>query len=346
MLRRIHQPTFAELYAPKVITVLREGYGLADFRADAIAGLTGRHRCVAVVDGDCDASGVTPDRGLYTAVVGGFHRVAAGRQPVSDRRARWRVHRAGGVDRRTPWRRRRDSRHRDGRGILDCGGSAAAWHLHQIHSLSGDGGIYRRYRRHHLRSQLKDLFGITLSGKEPGEFIPKLEALAGGLHTAQGPAIALAGASILIIVVLRRLRPHWPGILIAVALAALATWVLSIPVETIGTRFGGIPRQLPSPAWPSFSLAKAQAVLPDAIAFALLGAIESLLSAVVADGMTGAGIAPIANWWRRDLPMSARRCRRHLCHRHHRANRDQRPRWRARPDLRHVAFGVPVACSC
>jgi len=88
-------------------------------------------------------------------------------------------------------------------------------------------------------------------------------------------------------VVLRKLRPTWPGILIAVAVAAFATWALSLPVETIGTRFGGIPRQLPWPAWPLFSLEKARAVLPDAIAFALLGAIESLLSAVVADGMTG-----------------------------------------------------------
>jgi SulP family sulfate permease len=67
----------------------------------------------------------------------------------------------------------------------------------------------------------------------------------------------------------------------------LATWALSLPVETIGTRFGGIPRELPWPAWPAFSLEKARAVLPDAISFALLGAIESLLSAVVADGMTG-----------------------------------------------------------
>ncbi|MGA7073396.1 SulP family inorganic anion transporter, partial [Bradyrhizobium sp.] len=138
-----------------------------------------------------------------------------------------------------------------------------------------------------LTSQLKDLLGITLSEKEPGEFIPKIEALARGLHTATAPAIAVAVVSIAIIVILRRLRPQWPGILIAVVVAALATWVLSLPVETIGTRFGGIPRQLPHPTWPLFSFAKAQAVLPDAIAFALLAAIESLLSAVVADGMTG-----------------------------------------------------------
>jgi SulP family sulfate permease len=136
-------------------------------------------------------------------------------------------------------------------------------------------------------SQIKDLFGITLTAKEPGELIPKLQALAGGIHTANLSAVAVAGVSIAMIVVLKKLRPHWPGILIAVVVAALATWALSLPLETIGTRFGGIPRELPWPAWPVFSLDKARAVLPDAIAFALLGAIESLLSAVVADGMTG-----------------------------------------------------------
>src|SRR5262249_48266478 len=131
------------------------------------------------------------------------------------------------------------------------------------------------------------LLGITLAAKEPGEFIPKLVALAQGLHTANLSAIAVSAVSIGIIVALRMLRPSWPGILIAVVVTAIATWALALPVETIGTRFGGIPRQLPLPVLPAFSIAKAQAVLPDAIAFALLAAIESLLSAVVADGMTG-----------------------------------------------------------
>jgi SulP family sulfate permease len=135
-------------------------------------------------------------------------------------------------------------------------------------------------------TQIKDLLGITLP-KEPGELVPKLHALAGAVHTANFSAVAVAAVSIGIIVALRKLRPAWPGILIAVAFAALAAWALSLPVQTIGTRFGGIPRELPWPAWPVFSLEKARAVLPDAIAFALLGAIESLLSAVVADGMTG-----------------------------------------------------------
>jgi sulfate permease, SulP family len=138
-----------------------------------------------------------------------------------------------------------------------------------------------------LASQLRDLFGIKLAGKEPGELIPKLGALAGAAHTANVSAMSVATFSIAIIVMLRRLRPNWPGILIAVVVAAVAAWAFALPVETIGSRFGGIPRELPLPAWPLFSLAKAQAVLPDAISFALLGAIESLLSAVVADGMTG-----------------------------------------------------------
>src|ERR1700731_4269361 len=72
MLRRIHQPTFAELYAPKLITVLREGYGLADFRADAIAGLTVAIVALPLSMAIAIASGVPPDRGLSPAVVGGF----------------------------------------------------------------------------------------------------------------------------------------------------------------------------------------------------------------------------------------------------------------------------------
>jgi SulP family sulfate permease len=126
-----------------------------------------------------------------------------------------------------------------------------------------------------------------LTAKEPGELLPKLEVLARALPTTNLSAVAVSVVSIALIFSLRNLRPNWPGILIAVIVAAIATWALSLPVETIGTRFGGIPRELPWPAWPAFSLEKARAVLPDAIAFALLGAIESLLSAVVADGMSG-----------------------------------------------------------
>ena len=83
----------------------------------------------------------------------------------------------------------------------------------------------------------------------------------------------------------KRFRPGWPGMLIAVAVASVVA--LALPVETVGSQFGGLPRGLQAPAIPGFSLQKLIAVLPDAFAFALLGSIESLLSAVVADGMTG-----------------------------------------------------------
>ncbi len=287
MLRRIKQPTFAELYAPKLLTVLREGYGLADFRADTIAGLTVAIVALPLSMAIAIGSGVTPDRGLYTAVVGGFivSLLGGSRFQIGGPAGAFIVLVSLTAERQGV------------EGVILASAMAGVF-------LIAAGllrlGTYIKFIPYPVTvgftagiaviifaSQLKDLLGITLAGKEPGAFIPKLEALAGGLHTANMPAVAIAAVSIAVILVLRRLRPHWPGILIAVVVAALASWALSLPVETIGTRFGGIPRELPLPAWPSFSLAKAQAVLPDAIAFALLGAIESLLSAVVADGMTG-----------------------------------------------------------
>ena len=89
------------------------------------------------------------------------------------------------------------------------------------------------------------------------------------------------------ILALRRYRPHWPGFIIAVGLASLVAALLGLPVETIGTRFGGIPSSLPAPRLPEISAEKVSEVLPTALSFALLGGIESLLSAVVADSMSG-----------------------------------------------------------
>jgi SulP family sulfate permease len=117
--------------------------------------------------------------------------------------------------------------------------------------------------------------------------LPKLAALGAAIGTINVWAIVLAAGTIAIIAVLRRLRPGWPGILIGVLIATVLASMLDLPVETIGSRFGGIPESIPLPSLPTLSWQKAQAVLPDAIAFALLGSIESLLSAVVADGMTG-----------------------------------------------------------
>jgi SulP family sulfate permease len=136
-------------------------------------------------------------------------------------------------------------------------------------------------------SQIRDLFGLNLQEREPAEFVPKLQALGAAFDTINMTAVAVAAGTIAIILGLRKVRPHWPGLLIAVVTVSLAAWLFNLPVETIGSRFGELPRTLPWPTLPEISLAKVQAVLPDAVAFALLGSIESLLSAVVADGMTG-----------------------------------------------------------
>jgi SulP family sulfate permease len=288
--RSLHQrrpPTFAELYLPKLVTVWREGYGLGDLRADVIAGLTVAIVALPLSMAIAIASGVEPGRGLYTAVIGGFlvSLLGGSRFQIGGPAGAFIVLVALTVDRHGV----------DGviLATLMAGVILIAAGFLRI-------GTYIKFIPYPVTvgftagiaviifaSQLKDLLGITLAAKEPSELLPKLAALAGGLHTANPSAIAIAAISIVIIAVLRHYRPAWPGLLIAVGFAAVATWALSLPVETIGTRFGGIPRQLPLPSLPAFSIEKMQAVIPDAIAFALLAAIESLLSAVVADGMTG-----------------------------------------------------------
>jgi SulP family sulfate permease len=280
------QPTFTELFTPKFVTVLREGYRLADFRADVIAGLTVAIVALPLSMAIAIASGVTPDRGLTTAVIGGFivSLLGGSRFQIGGPAGAFIVlvaltaerHGVDGVILATLMA---------GVFLIAAGFLRLGTYIKFIPypvTVGFTAGIAVVI----FATQIKDLLGITLA-KEPGALVPKLQALAGALHTAHFSAIAVAAISIGIIVGLRKLRPSWPGILIAVAFAAVAAWALSLPVETIGTKFGGIPRDLPWPSWPAFSIEKARAVLPDAIAFALLGAIESLLSAVVADGMTG-----------------------------------------------------------
>jgi sulfate permease, SulP family len=285
-IRHGRQPTFAELFTPKLVTVLREGYRLADFRADVIAGLTVAIVALPLSMAIAIASGVTPDRGLTAAVIGGFivSLLGGSRFQIGGPAGAFIVlvaltaerHGVDGVILATLM----------AGAILIAGGFLRLGTYIKFIPYPVTVGFTAGIAVVIFATQIKDLLGITLA-KEPGELVPKLQALAGAVHTTNFSAVAVAAVSIAIIAGLRKLRPAWPGILIAVAFAAVAAWALSLPVQTIGTKFGGIPRELPWPAWPVFSLEKARAVLPDAIAFALLGAIESLLSAVVADGMTG-----------------------------------------------------------
>lgn len=287
MTARQPRATFAELFTPKLVTVLREGYGLRDLRADAMAGLTVAIVALPLSMAIAVASGVSPERGLYTAIVGGFL-----------------VSLLGG-------------------SRFQIGGPAGAFIVLvaatvQLHGLDGlilatamSGlilmavgllrlGAFIKYIPYPvtvgftagiavviLASQLKELLGLTLSGPEPGPLAPKLAALAQALPTANGASVAVAAGAIVAIALVRRFRPNWPAYLIGVAGATVAAAALSLPVETVGSRFGGVPGGLPLPGLPEITPARLAELLPAALSFALLGGIESLLSAVVADSMTG-----------------------------------------------------------
>ena len=283
----ISRPGFLELFTPKLVTVLRERYRPIDLKADLVAGLTVAIVALPLSMAIAIASGVTPDRGLYTAIIGGFVVSALGG-------SRFQI---GGPA---------------GAFIVLVSATVAKYGVDGLLLATLMSGIillaigflrlgtFIKYIPYPVTvgftsgiaviifaSQLKELLGLTLPEREPGPFLPKMGALMQALPTMNPAALGVALGSIGLILVLRRLRPHWPGFLIAVALAAIAVSLLHLPVETIGTRFGGIPRSLPAPRLPDISLERIGALLPSALSFALLGGIESLLSAVVADSMSG-----------------------------------------------------------
>ncbi len=150
-------------------------------------------------------------------------------------------------------------------------------------------------------SQLKDFLGLE-TPRMPADFFSQIGVLAAHLHTVNPTAVAIGAASLAVVVLwpksytmptapvgglakLRRLSAHVPGTVVALAGATLAVTLLNLPVETIGTRFGGIPQALPSLALPEFSWATAKLLLVPTLTIALLGAVESLLCARVADNM-------------------------------------------------------------
>ncbi|CAM5765803.1 SulP family inorganic anion transporter [Bosea minatitlanensis] len=280
------KPSFVELYTPKLLTVLREGYGPASLKADAIAGLTVAIVALPLSMAIAIASGVTPDRGLYTSIVGGFIVSALGgsRFQIGGPAGAFIVLVAACV------------------AAHGIDGLLLATFLSGL-MLAAVGllglGTFIKYIPYPVTvgftagiaviifaSQIKDLLGLTLA-HEPGPLLPKLQALVGALPTVSPAAVLVTAVTIGIILAVRRLRPHWPSFIIGVAVASLGAALAGAPVETIGTRFGGIPQTLPMPHLPAFSWDKAVAVLPNALSFTLLGSIESLLSAVVADSMTG-----------------------------------------------------------
>ena len=140
-------------------------------------------------------------------------------------------------------------------------------------------------------SQIKDLLGLKIANL-PADFLPKVISLANNLGTADPLALGLGLASMAIVfgwahLAKIKIFKMLPGSIVALALGTAAVSLLGLPVETIGTKFGGIPSELPSLTVPTISLATIQHLIPPAITITLLGAIESLLCARVADGLIG-----------------------------------------------------------
>ncbi|MEQ3648980.1 SulP family inorganic anion transporter [Hyphomonas sp.] len=135
-------------------------------------------------------------------------------------------------------------------------------------------------------SQLKDLFGLTTPDL-PAEFISKLETLWAARGTLNWASVGIGAATMALIVGLRRIAPKFPGLIVAVGLSSAAVVVFHLPVDTIGSRFGALPSQLPMPKLPVLSADRVIELLPSAFVIAFLAGVESLLSAMVADRMTG-----------------------------------------------------------
>ena len=276
----------AHHYRPKLHTILAEGYGLAQFRKDALAGVTVAIVALPLSMAIGVASGVAPERALYAAIVGGFLVSALGgsRYQIGGPAGAFIVLVSATV-----------AEHGldgllvavllSGLFLALIGLSGLARLIHYVPNPVTVGftcGIAVTI----LASQLRDFAGLRLNGTEPTHLFPKLASLASAIPSTNLHALAVGIGSATLIFTLRRWRPNWPGMLIAVIVASLLTAVLHLPVETIGTRFGGLPSGLPWPRLPTVSWALVLQMLPTALSFTLLGGVESLLSAKIADGMT------------------------------------------------------------
>jgi SulP family sulfate permease len=275
------------IYIPKTFTVIaQEGYRFADFRADTVAGLTVAIVALPLAMAIAIASGTTPDKGLITAVVGGFLISALGgsRFQIGGPTGAFIVV-VYGVIQRYGYD-----------GLVLATIMAGAMLIAAGLLRFGDWikyipepvvtGFTAGIAVIIFSGQIGDLLGLS-AAHAPAEFIGKLERFWAVRDTISFPAIAIAASGLVIILGLRRWAPKAPGFLIAVAGGAALVAFLHVHVETIGSRFGGVPSSLPAPHLPAVSWERIRQLFQPAFTIAFLAGVESLLSAMVADGMTG-----------------------------------------------------------
>ena len=272
---------------PKLMRLWRiRGYSKSDFYADLIAGLVVAIVALPLAMAIAIASNLPPERGLFTAIVAGFIISAHGgsRYQIGGPTAAFIVtvatvameHGYEGLVLATIM----------AGIILMIMALVHAGELIKFIPYPVVVGFTSGIALLIAFSQLRDFFGLQVESIPP-DFIHKFMVYLAHLDEMNSVAVIVSLASIAIIVLTKRYIPKIPGPIIVVVFGALAVWLFQLPIETIESRFGSIPSMLPAPTWPDISFEKLRQLLPDAITIATLAAIESLLSAVVADGMTG-----------------------------------------------------------
>jgi SulP family sulfate permease len=277
---------FWHLYVPKLYTVLTRDYRWGDLRYDLAAGLTVAIVALPLSMALAIASGANPAEGLHTAIIAGFVISALGGS---------RVQIGGPTAAFIPVVFSVIERFGYG-GLILCTLLAG---LMLIAAGALRIGLLMKYMPQPVitgfttgiavsifLSQVKDVLGLRM-GAVPADFFARVQAYAQNLPSYSAAAVLCAMAGLLIIAACRRWRPAWPSFLIAVGVLTVAALTLHPTLDTIGSRFGAIPAQLPHFNFPRIPIEKTRELFPSAFTIAFLAAIESLLSAVVADGMIG-----------------------------------------------------------
>lgn len=272
-------------WMPKLVICLRN-YSVQNFIADLIAGLTVGLVALPLAMAFGIASGVTPQAGLYTAVVAGFLISALGGSNVQigGPTGAFVVIVAGIVVKFGM------------AGLLIVTMMAGVFLI--IMGITGLGTAIKFIPRPVTigftngialliaSTQIKDFLGLQTPAV-PSEFAARMQLLWAHISTINIPTVLIGSASLAVILFFPRITRKVPGTIVALLCATIFSAALHLPVETIGSKFGGIPTGLPAFAIPTFRPELIMVLLPSAVTVALLAAVESLLSAVVADGMTG-----------------------------------------------------------
>ncbi|HYK43235.1 MAG TPA: sulfate permease [Thermoanaerobaculia bacterium] len=270
---------------PKSVTALR-GYTTRQFIADLQAGIVVGVVAIPLALAFAIASGVTPDRGLVTAAVAGFlisllggSRVQIGGPTGAFVVIIYGIVQKHGVD-----------------GLIVC--TVMAGFLLILLGLARFGaaikfipypvvtGFTSGIALIIFSSQVKDLLGLRM-GPVPTDFLEKWKAFALHMGSASPAALGVSAFALAVLILWPRVSRRVPGPIVAILATTIGVALLQIPVETIGSRFGEIHAGIPSPHFPAVSMERIRELFPSSVTVALLAAIESLLSAVVADGMIG-----------------------------------------------------------